>query len=250
MRFADSTIWWRNSDSFFGVGPVVFQDKEWTYVLEDGYDCEKEKFEKAFLDSNVFLSRELPAGYHRPTGVNILFIYNLTLAKHNIGDVFKNEFMHWQQCGMLSVTYEDADSLATSIAASLNDFVDGKIDFIATDVFVVEDYPGSSPNQILQWREETCAKTQSLVPSDSSVPPNNNGQKKSESLFSIHEYLGGKIFVRNHEVLISKSLLGETYAIFDMNGKLVQKGIAGEIIRMPISPSILKIGAQKPILCK
>ena len=102
------------------------------------------------------------------------------------------------------------------------------------------------------WLIEACSLPPKLSSPDIDIDEvlKNKEQKNSESLFSVHEYLGEKIFVRNHEVHISKSLLGEAYAIFDMNGKLIQKGIAGEIIRMPTSPSILKIGARKPFLCK
>lgn len=249
IRFADSTLWWRNSYSFFGVGPVALQNDEWSYVLEDGYNCEKKTMEEAFLDSNIILSRELPAGYHRPSGINILFIYSLSLKKHDIGDVFKDEFLHWQQCGMLSLTYEEADSLATSLVEPLNDFVKGKIGVIVTDAFVVEGYPGANPTQISQWIEETCAKVQPQSPPDTGTNPNNKEPETPESLQRLKSANMGVVF-ENHVAHIPEYLRGEKFFIFDMTGKVAQKGFAEETIQLPDSPSILKIGARKPILCK
>lgn len=230
IRFPDSTFWWHDSYSFFGVGPVVFQNDEWTYVLEDGYNCEKEMVEKAFLDSNVFLSREIPPGYNLPSGMNILLIYSLSLTKHDIGEVFKDEFLHWQQCGMLSLTYEEADSLATSLVEPLNNLVKRKIDFVHTDAFFVAEYPGANTRQISQLIQETCAET-------------------SASLRRVKRVNIGVIF-ENRVAHIPEYLRGEKYSVFDVNGRVVQKGVAGEAIRMPSIPSILKIGNVKPFLLK
>lgn len=244
IRFADSTLWWRDSYSFFGVGPVVLQNDEWTYVLEDGYNCKKETMEKAFLDSNVILFREMPPEYHRPQGINILLIYSLSLRKHDIGDVFRDEFLHWQKCGMLSLTYEEADNLATSLVEPLNDFDKREKYIIETDDIVVWDYPGANPRQISQWIQETCATIQ---PQSSSA-----GNKEPETPASLQGSRRANmgIVFENRVAYIPEYLRGEKYFVFDVNGKVVQKGVVGEAVRMPAFPSILKIGGRMPLLAK
>lgn len=98
VEFIDSTIW---RDKYaFGSGSV--------YVTEDGYNCEKELFEneKAFLDSNTYLSR-----YSSVKGLPGWKRINITQnekSEHKIGDVFRDEFLHWQKCGMLKMSYEEA----------------------------------------------------------------------------------------------------------------------------------------------
>jgi hypothetical protein len=169
--------------------------------------------------------------------------------------------------------------LAKLLEASINDFAKNRDSEIVNDFFIVTESPHSTPKQIGEWIEEfcetknlehsselvnlcdnleaapawlieACSSTSTQNSSNASSVSSGKEQDVQESLFSTQKHLNGRVFIRNHEVHISKSLLGEAYAVFDMNGKVIQKGIAGEIIRMPISPSILKIGAQKPILCK
>ena len=284
IYFTNSSMWY-DKDSFLFGCPTIVADTV-SDILADGYKCNKEdqitRTEKAFLDSSMFLFRD------KREGVSVLSIYNAfdmisseDETHHNVGEIFKDEFLHWQQCGILSLSYEKADSLANLLEASINDFVKNRDSEIVNDFFIVTESPHSTPKQIGEWIEEFC-ETKNLEHSSElvnlcdnleaapawlieacSLPPKlsspdididevlkNKEQKNSESLFNVHEYLGEKIFVRNHEAHISKSLLGEAYAVFDVNGKVIQKGIAGEIIRMPTSPSILKIGARKPFLCK
>ncbi len=119
ILFVDPSIWLDeysfSSGSFVAVGDD-FDDLSDT--LADGYKCDKrwQRYEKAFIDSNVFLYREPSAD-----GKHSLSIYNLNVAKHGAGDVFKDEFLHWQQCGMLSLSYEEADSLVAPLVKALNE---------------------------------------------------------------------------------------------------------------------------------
>lgn len=160
--FKDSTIW---RDKYaFASGSV--------YVTEDGYNCEKKEFEKAFLDSNVFL-------YRNPLK-KTLFIYSNDIDTYNEGDVFRDEFLHWQKCGMLKMSYEEA-------------------------------------------------------------PPQSN---KSIAINN------AKLVVENSVVHVPQILQGEKYFIFDMNGRILQKGFAEKMIRIEHSPSILKLGDEIPLFLK
>ncbi len=282
IYFTNSSMWY-DKDSFLFGCPTIVADTV-SDILADGYKCNKEdqitRTEKAFLDSSMFLFRD------KREGVSVLSIYNAfdmisseDETHHSVGEIFKDEFLHWQQCGILSLSYEKADSLAKLLEASINDFVKNRDSEIVNDFFIVTESPHSTPKQIGEWIEEFCetknlehsselvnlcdnleaapawlieACSSTSTPNSSNASSVSSGKEQDvqESLFSTQKHLNGRIFIRNHEVHISKSLLGKAYAVFDINGKVIQKGIAGEVIRMPISPSILKIGAQKPILCK
>ena len=255
IHFRDPTIWSR--DGIFLSGCYAVVNDTLSETLIDGYKCFKEwnKAEKVYLDSNVFLFRDKES-YMNVYSLSIYSlyeakndVYSKDVATHNIGDVFKDEFLHWQQCGMLSLTYEEADSLATSLVEPLNDFVKGKIGVIETDAFVVEDNPHANPSQISQWIEETCAKVQPQSPPDTGTNPNNKEPETPESLQRLKSANMGVVF-ENHVAHIPEYLRGEKFFIFDMTGKVAQKGFAEETIQLPDSPSILKIGARKPILCK
>ena len=229
--FPDSSLWWHDSRSFFGAGPVLLNDSL-TYILEDGYNCEKERAEKAFLDTNVFIHR----GKRRLRGVdnvNYIDLFSLTIATHSAGDVFRDEFLHWQQCGMLNLTYEEADSLVTPLAEALNRYLTDESGFMrdyVSDIFDASDYPvGSFPAEFVKMRDKTC-KT--------NVPVLSRSMSDE------------KIIVENGLVRIPNSLQGKKYFVFDLNGKLIQKGAAGKILRIQSSPVILKIENQKSVLLK
>ena len=230
--FPDSTIW-AGKYSFSSGCYVVIADtlSEW---LEDGYRCNKRELqaEKAFLDTNVFIHR----GKRRLRGVdnvNYIDLFSLTIATHSAGDVFRDEFLHWQQCGMLNLTYEEADSLVTPLAEALNRYLTDESGFMrdyVSDIFDASDYPvGSFPAEFVKMRDKTC-KTNVPVLSRSISDE--------------------KIIVENGLVRIPNSLQGKKYFVFDLNGKLIQKGAAGKILRIQSSPAILKIENHKSALVK
>lgn len=227
--FTDSTIW-AGKYSFSSGCYVVIADtlSEW---LEDGYRCNKRELqgEKAFLDTNVFIHRD--KDYRR--GVNYIDLFDLNTATHSVGDVFRDEFLHWQQCGMLNLTYEEADSLVTPLAEALNrDLADesGIIYEYETDLFYAIHYPaGSYPTELVKMRDKTCGTNVPVL---------------SRSISD------EKIIVENGLVRIPNSLQGKKYFVFDLNGKLIQNGITGKILRIQSSPAILKIENHKSALVK
>lgn len=231
IYFTDSSLWWHDSKSFFGVGPILING-ELSYVLEDGYNCEKERDEKAFLDTNVFIHRA-KSRFRGVDDVNYIDLFSLTTAKHSIGEVFRDEFLHWQQCGMLNLTYEEADSLITPLAKDLDRNLSDDSGFghaYDSGKFYATDYPvGQFPRQFVLWRDKTC-KTNVPVLSRSISDE--------------------KIIVENGLVRIPNSLQGKKYFVFDLNGKLIQKGTAGKILRIQSSPVILKIENHKSALVK
>ena len=251
MTFRDSTIWLRNEMFYSGCYAVV--DDTLSETLIDGYKCvkQRDKAEKAYLDSNVFLYRQKESGAY---ALYVYMVYEISngkvqsLATHGIGEIFKDEFLHWQQCGMLKLTYEEADSLATSLVEPLNEFFEGKIDVVLTEDFYVDMNPHKMPSQISQWVQETCATEQS-PPSDTGTSPNNRESEALESLQWLKYSSAGVVF-ENGVAHIPNYLRGEKYFVFDINGKVIQKGVAEESVYMLITPAILKIGSKKPFLLK
>ncbi|MCR5378994.1 MAG: hypothetical protein K6E57_08585 [Fibrobacter sp.] len=230
IHFLDSTIWY-NSYSFSSGCYAVVADTL-SETLEDGYRCSKEgiKSEKAFLDSNVFLYRGLPPGVHPQPGENILYIYSVSVATHSLGDVFRDEFLHWQQCGMLSLTYEEADSLVSSLVEVMNEkFANERCYCYKSDKINASDYPGDSPDQIVTWSNEVCA----------TVP-----------IAQSYNVVRMDIVFENGLARIPERLIGQKYFVFDLNGKVLQQGLAEETIRMPNTLAILKIGNENPVLLK
>lgn len=222
--FTDSSLWY--SRYAFNSGC--------SYSTDDGYNCRKEKHEKAFLDTNTYLYRDRWTG--DPQGLYRLFIMQREQSTYKIGDVFKDEFMHWQNCGMLSLTYEQADSMITPLANVLNVwFTDRENNWSSgayeTDNLMVVSVfaPYTYPDQIITWTKQACLSETNTLP--------------------IKRQSAGILF-KNGLVHVPEFLRGETYLLFDVNGKLLQKSIAKETIRVSYRSAILKIGNQKPVLLK
>lgn len=212
VEFIDSTIW---RDKYaFASGSV--------YVTEDGYNCEKKEFEKAFLDSNIFL-------YRNPLK-KTLFIYSNDIDTYNEGDVFRDEFLHWQKCGMLKMSYEEADSLVSLYVDAMNnrEWESHPGPFFLGISWV----PYCYPDEIVKWADEAC---------EAEAPPQSN---KSIAVNN------AKLVVENSVVHVPQILQGEKYFIFDMNGRILQKGFAEKMIRIEHSPSILKLGDEIPLFLK
>ena len=222
IMFVDSTIWWRDADSFWGV----YQGEKLGYLLEDGYNCDKQESEKSFLDSNTYIYRS-----RESHGVRKVGLVQNSLSFWNMADVFKDEFMHWYQCGMLNLSYKEADSLASFLAEKLeNDW-----DCYESEQFYVCDDPTQIPDQIWQWTENACREA---------------GTSFLNVFAQLAKYSDIGIVSVNSQVQIPAGLRGEKYYVFDMNGKMIQSGIARNTSRLSMMPAILKIGKVKPILLK
>lgn len=221
--FKDSTIW---RDKYaFASGSV--------YVTEDGYNCEKKEFEKAFLDSNIYLSR-----YSSVKGLPGWKRINITQnekSEHKIGDVFRDEFLHWQKCGMLKMSYEEADSLIAPLVSVLNHWDEnepyGRFSMSQVEASNVG-VPYCHPDEIVKWANEDC-KAEAPPQSNKSIAINN-----------------AKLVVENSVVHVPQTLQGKKYFIFDMNGRILQKGFAEKMIRIEHNPSILKLGSDTPLFLK
>ena len=266
IYFKDSEIWF--NENSFKEGCYTVVDDTLSEKLADGYKCLKKESEKAFLDSNIFLYRNVKSTINsiRTNSLSIYTsyeisnnIYSRSLANHSIDEIFKDEFMHWQQCGMLSLTYEEADSMATSIIMAIKRFGD-ELDCTDADKFYVCDGP-SPTEQIAKWVEESCSAEGLNLPNS---PLHNYCDDEEflnsadwlreacgkESLIHFQNTANASIVFEKGIAHIPEHLRGESYLIFDMNGRIIKKGNAGEMIRMPDSPAILKIGIEKPILLK
>lgn len=219
IEIRNSSIWYGENSFLSGCFAVVGDSL--SEMLADGYKCSKRgEFEKAFLDSNVYIRKK-----HEHM-VDVIWLYVYVKTDHKTGDVFRDEFLHWQQCGMLNLTYEEADSLVTPLAEALNEYYANEIlgDCYESDVFYASGVAtGTIPSQIVKWADEACATTSVELPRRTS---SNN------------------IVYENSRVHIPVRLQGEKYFIFDMNGRILQKGIATETIDLPTTPSILKIGKE------
>ncbi len=155
------------------------------------------------------------------------------MATHGIGDAFKDEFLHWQQCGMLNMTYEEADSLIEPMAQALNNYLTDPVwtteGFFETLGLWASDAAYPYPNEVLDWAQKACKK----------VP-----------IAQQRLVAQADIIFENGLAHIPERLMGQKYFIFDMNGRVIQAGIAKETIRMPLYPVILKIENEKPFLSK
>ena len=228
IEFIDTTIWFL-PNSFFS-GRLIVIDGSLSEYLPDGYMCRKDFLddEKAFLDTNVFIHRrkDYPFPY--------LDIFSLSTATHSIGEVFRDEFLHWQQCGMLKLTYEEADSLVTPLAKSMNDFFQNNpYNAYESDIFIATGFPVGVPfpNQFVKWEKNSCASSPIAKPIRS---------------------VQANIVLENGFARIPKELQGEKYFIFDMNGNVIQEGIAGASIQLPTRqtkvPAVLSIKKRKLLL--
>lgn len=216
--FTDTTIWLRSPALFWGA----------VFVLEDGYNCEKGEYERSFIDSNTYIQRISESRVKKK-----LIIGQNSLSDYGIGDVFKDEFLRWQKCGMLDMTYEQADSIATLLVEPMNSC---DTDFGASrevEWIYFHEFPyaggGGMPQQFFNWAEEDCSAV-----------------SIEKSLY--HET--DRVLFERGLVQVSKSLQGKNYVVFDLNGKVVQKGVAGETIDVSVFPSILKLGEQRLFLLK
>lgn len=221
--FPDTTIWYEGNTFPYNLYTVIADTLSET--LPDGYHCYKKMRtgEFASIDSNIFV-------YYPHSLEKKLYIFSVSSATRGLGDAFRDEFLHWQQCGMLSLTYEEADSLIEPLVKMMNEeFVNEDCDCYRSDKLVVDDYPGEFPDQIVKWAKDACAKTSIVQP---------------------RKLARADVFFENGLAHIPDRLIGQRYFVFDLNGKVIQKGFAGETIRMPNMHSILKVGKEKPTLLR
>ncbi|MBR4347333.1 MAG: hypothetical protein IKP90_03295 [Fibrobacter sp.] len=226
--FQDSSIWY-DGDSFpYNLYTVIADTISET--LPDGYRCYKNMrtVVPSPIDSNIII-------YYPHSSEKRIYLFSVPMATHGIGDAFKDEFLHWQQCGMLNMTYEEADSLIEPMAQALNNYLtdpvwttEGFFETLglhATDLPVPFEYP----QLVRDWTKKACAKA---------------------PIAQVKKNGAAGIVLENGLAHIPERLIGQKYFIFDMNGRVIQAGIAKETIRMPLYPVILKVGNEKPFLSK
>jgi hypothetical protein len=220
VQFTDSTIWY-NSESFPYWTYTVIGDSI-SEFLPDGYKCFKigRTSEISRLDSSIYL-------YYPHVSENRIYMASIPVATHGLGDIFRDEFLHWQQCGFLNMTYEEADSLIDSLVYALNDYDEGEV-FQTSWIHVTETYFEFS-DQIKNWAKRACAKA---------------------PIAQVKKNGAAGIVLENGLAHIPERLMGQKYFVFDMNGRVIQAGFAKETIRMPLYPVILKVGNEKPFLSK
>ena len=226
VDFLDTTIWYMGDRTYFFPSVVPL---ELVYTLEDGYACHRyygnsnrEHTERSYLDSNVYLYRVFP---------NQLYIFTSTKATHTIGEVFRDEFLHWQQCEKLSLTYEEADSLIVPLVEEMDRVDDELCDRKCDSIYDISKFyyergpwtPFTYPKTILTWIEESC---------------------ETEPIRGLAENSASGLLFVGRDVVVPKDLQGEKYILFDMNGKALESGFAGARIRLPAHPSILMLGGQ------
>lgn len=253
IKFPDSTIWWHDANSFFGF----------IQTLEDGYDCLKKEDEKTFLDSNTYIHRKM---YQNPSGLREMYVVQSSLSSYKLADVLKDEFMHWYRCQLLDMADEQFDSVINFWVKKIDEF-DENLDCYISEHFHVCEYIGKVSDEILQWRNQSC-RAEGVEISDPLINKNSCGALDSligpqwmwlremcaeagyNGFVRTQKQADVNIVLDNGLVQIPVALRGEKYYLFDMNGKIVQNGFAGNTIRLSMMPAILKIGKVKPILLK
>ena len=226
--FQDSSIWYEG-DSFPYDAYTVIADTL-SETIPDGYRCYKNMrtVVPSPIDSNIII-------YYPHSSEKRIYLFSVPMATHGIGDAFKDEFLHWQQCGMLNMTYEEADSLIEPMAQALNNYLtdpvwttEGFFETLglhATDLPVPFEYP----QLVRDWTKKACAKA---------------------PIAQVKKNGAAGIVLENGLAHIPERLMGQKYFVFGMNGRVIQAGIAKETIRMPLYPVILKVGNEKIVLDK
>ena len=228
ISLRNTSIWYEGDTFPYDLYTVIADTISET--LPDGYKCFKQMMsgEPSFIDSNILI-------YYPHRTEKMIYLFSVPMATHGLGDVFKTEVLHWQQCGMLNMTYEEADSLIEPMAQALNNYLtdpvwttEGFFETLglhATDLPVPFEYP----QLVRDWTKKACAKA---------------------PIAQVKKNGAAGIVLENGLVHIPERLMGQKYFIFDMNGRVLQTGIAKETIRMPLYPVILKVGNEKPFLSK
>ena len=146
-----------------------------------------------------------------------------------MGDVLRDEFIHWHQCDMLAISLEEMETMIAPIVEMLNrgyasDYKEGLYD---TTKFYIDDFrTGPGVGQIHQWLYESCEI-------------DTTAQIVTRSINSCAD----QILFENGAAIIPREFVGKPYFIFDMNGRVLSKGIAGKTIKMP-QHTILKIDGE------
>ena len=227
ISFRNTSIWYNGENTFPFTFATTIADTI-SETLPDGYKCFKQMMsgETSFIDSNILI-------YYPHRTEKMIYLFSVPMATHGLGDAFKEEFLHWQQCGMLDMTYEEADSLIEPMAQALNNYLTDPVwtteGFFETLGLRASDAAYPYPNEVLDWTKKACAKA---------------------PIAQVKKNGAAGIVLENGLAHIPERLMGQKYFIFDMNGRVIQTGIAKETIRMPLYPAILKVGNEKPFLSK
>ena len=226
VEFLDSSIWYNNDGGAFLHGFPTLVNGEVSYFLEDGYNCEQKESKRSFLDSNnAFLYRR------QDSYSQMLSVVVLDASTFLPGDIFRDEFLHWQRCGMLSLSYEEADSVVTPLVKAMNEYFteeDNSGEFSSQFFRATPDYIGLS-KQINQWMEQSCEAAP--LPQSSSVSH-------------------CQIVFMNGLIQIPPELQGKHHFMFDLNGQTLQSGKLEQNVTLPRHPVILKIDGQREIFIR
>lgn len=184
------------------------------------FECSK-KTCPSILDSNIFIR------YYDET--NVFEYYEITGAKKSIAEVFKDELQHYNDCAFLTLNKNEIDTLFYFIESQLS--------------------PKLDSSALLSFGYEACFKGNRKCVGEVVGSPVNG----SDLVDSILEARNAISFIpaikTEHTISISKErihifsqkLKGKKYAIFNLQGSLIQEGLLDENTAIPIGCTIFHI---------
>ena len=193
---------------------------------------------RAVLDSNFIIhtSGTEAFRYDESDEFGAYEFFGFNTAQHTPNEVLYDQFMGWQRCGFISYTKEETDSLLNRLF-ELKDVVrpngiNGIDDIVYDTPCISKDYMVDSVPDCMYprfYRLEYPEIYEELV------------NEEKTSLERIDYTDNTPIVLNNRQVLVPENLIGKTYHLMDLNGRILQSGALSQNMLLPRMPVILKI---------
>ncbi len=205
------------------------------------------------LDSNIFL---LNPRY----GDNFFVFFAFSQNKHTILDVIKDEFIHYQQCGLIGYSTKKLDSMFVQMDETLGTLKDGS--YVWYEHPCNADYRSRNEQEGIHFAQSFCSDTSAYCPCYHNPPTGEEdsyrvidsvykARCKSDGIRNTNLTEVRNDFVFDGEYIqMPDQFKDRIYYLMDLQGRVLEQGILGSQLKRSKQPIILQIIGSKPIFVK
>jgi hypothetical protein len=204
------------------------------------------------MDSNIYIFWPWEDGVYE--------FFAFSQNEHTILEIIKDEFIHYQQCGLISYSREKLDSMFVQMDETLGTLKDGS--FVWYEHPCSADYRTRKDRVGIFFAQSFCSDSSAYCPCYRNPPTGDEDSRdvidsvyevrcKSDGIRNIS--LAGNrndIVVDGEYIRTSDQYKNRTYYLMDLQGRVLEQGRLGQQLKRPKQPVVLQIIGAKPIFVK
>lgn len=204
------------------------------------------------MDSNIYIF------WPWENGVYEFFAFSQN--EHTILEIIKDEFIHYQQCGLISYSREKLDSMFVQMDETLG--------ALEEDFYIWYEYPCrysyTAKDELVgtHFAQSYCSDTLAFCPCYYGAPVGHTDiPRVIDSVYKARCGIdgintvklideGNKVVVSNDIIQIPYQYKDRTYSLTDLQGRILEQGFLGSQLPRSKRPIILKINGLKATYIK